>query len=161
MSAAGPRATTNRKLGLAILGVIAVISATVYLLERDHWPPGEPSIKQMLRALPYRFEFRPVPTPEGADYAIAGKVLGPHRTAVNFGISFGGGAVPVPHAGTLNAVGGSAFTVTDDSVVRGNDGQFTSGPLIHDAAQDREAAKMIGAIEEMLCQAKTGEPCGI
>jgi hypothetical protein len=80
---------------------------------------------------------------------------------VNFGISFGGGAVPVPHAGTLNAVGANAFTVTDDTTVRGKDGRFRSGPLIHDAAQDREAAKMIVAIEEMLFRADNGEPCGI
>jgi hypothetical protein len=43
--------------------------------------------KDLLRQLPYRYEFRDVPAPEGAEVAIAGRAIGRHRTILNFGIA--------------------------------------------------------------------------
>jgi hypothetical protein len=94
---------------------------------------------------------------------VAAKVIGPHRTVVNFGIALGGegGAVPVPHAGTLNAVGGTAFVVTDDTLIRGTKEKWESGKQFRTGAQWREAGQMIVDIEESLCKAHTGKPCPV
>lgn len=154
---------TNRKAGLAVIAAILVAAIVVYLVASESsWPPNEAAVKRILRQLPYRFEFRQVPTPEGANVAVAGKVIGSHKTVVNFGISMGGGnAVPVPHAGTLNASGGTAFIVTDDTLIRGKHEKFETGRQFHTDAQWREAAQMMVAIEETLCRARTGKACAI
>ena len=72
--------------------------------------------KRLLRQLPYRYKFRSVVKPEGAEAAVGGRVVGRHRTTVNFGIALGRGhyGVPVPRAGTRyspvsQAVGSRGF----------------------------------------------------
>jgi hypothetical protein len=155
---------THRKAGLAVLAVVLVAAIALYVVESaNSWPPSEAAVKQLLRRLPYRFEFRPVAPPKGANGAIAGKVIGPHKTIVNFGIALGGEGrgVPVPHAGTLNASGGTAFVVTDDEQIRGKLGNFEPGKQFHTVAQEHVATRMMVDIEETLCKARTGKPCEI
>jgi hypothetical protein len=151
------------KAGFLVLAAIAVAAIAVFALKPDSsWPPSEAAVKQLLRRLPYRFEFRPVSPPDGASGAVAGKVSGPHGTVINFGIALGGEGrgVPVPHAGTLNAAGGTAFVITDDTMVRGKHG-FESGKQFHTTAQWRESSTMMVEIEEALCKARTGKPCEV
>jgi hypothetical protein len=64
----------------------------------------------------------------------------------------------VPHAGTLNASGGTAFVVTDDTLIRGKHQRFEAGKQFHTEAQWREASTMMVGIEETLCKARTGSP---
>lgn len=123
----------------------------------------EAEVKQLLRQLPYRFEFRPVDPPDGASGAVAGRVIGPHRTVVNFGISLGRGGDPVPlgpGTDTADATGGETFRVTDDTMVTVN-GKLKAGDQLHTEAQWNESARMIVDIEEKLCRAITGKPCAI
>jgi hypothetical protein len=110
----------------------------------------EAEVKQLLRQLPYRFEFRQVDPADGASGAVAGRVMGPHRTVVHFGISLG----------RDDATGGETFQVTDDAMVIVN-GKLKVGDQIHAAAQWNESARMIVDIEEKLCRATTGKPCAI
>lgn len=148
----------------AVLAVVLSVAIAVYAVESgSSWPPSDATVKQLLRHLPYRFEFRPAAPPEGASGAVAGKVIGPHGTFINFGIALGGEGrgVPVPHAGTLNASGGTAFVVTDDTLIRGKHQQFEAGKQFHTEAQWREAATMMVDIEETLCRVRTGQPCPV
>lgn len=143
-----------------MLAVVIVVYAAV---PGSGWPPSDSTVKKLLRRLPYRFEFRLVAPPKGASGAVAGKVFGPHNTIINFGIALGGEGrgVPVPHAGTLNASGGTAFVVTDDTLIRGKHQEFEAGKQFHTAAQWRETATMMVDIEETLCKAQTGKPCPV
>jgi hypothetical protein len=119
--------------------------------------------KQLLRQLPYRYKFRFVAIPEGAEAAVAGRAVGHHRTILNFGIALGHGyhGVPVPHARTINPYGYSkgGFIFTNDVLIRGPDGRLTSNPHFHTVAQWDEASSMSVAMTDKLCLAATGEHC--
>jgi hypothetical protein len=118
---------------------------------------------QLLRRLPYHYEFRPVATPKDADAAVAGRAVGPHRTVVNFGIALGRGyyGVPVPGAGISEVYGYTrgGFIFTDDLRVKGPDGRFEANPHLHTAAQWRESGHMDVEMTDKLCLAATGEHC--
>jgi hypothetical protein len=90
-------------------------------------------------------------------------VIGPHATIINFGIALGGEGrgVPVPHAGTVNASGGTAYVVTDDTLIPGKREKWEPGKQFRTAAQWREASRMMVDIEEALCKARTGGPCPV
>lgn len=124
---------------------------------------GPRETKQLLLQLPYRYTFRPVATPDGADAAVAGRAIGPHHTELNFGIALGHGyhGVPVPAAGTEESYGYSrgGFIFTDDSLVKGANGRLESNPHLHTAAQWHEALSMSVAMTDKLCLAATGEHC--
>lgn len=119
--------------------------------------------KRLLRQLPYRYRWRRVEIPEGASGALAGTVIGRHRTTVHFGISLGSEAeaVSVPLAGTVTPVyyprGG--FVFNDDLEVPGKNETVHPGKQFHTAAQWNEAGTMVVEMEEKLCKAATGEPC--
>jgi hypothetical protein len=119
--------------------------------------------KRLLRQLPYRYTFRPVATPDGADAAVAGRAIGGHHTRLNFGIALGHGyhGVPVPVAGTEESYwyprGG--FLFTDDLLIKGSDGRLKTNPHLQTAAQWDEATSMSVAMTDKLCLAATGEHC--
>lgn len=121
--------------------------------------------KELLRRLPYRYEFREVPKPAGAEAAVAGRAVGPHNTVLNFGVSLGRHTkgVPVPGAGTAESYGYSrgGFIFTTDMFVRGPDGRLVPGPQFKTRAQWREVARMEVLMTDKLCKAATGEPCPI
>jgi hypothetical protein len=124
---------------------------------------GAKETKRVLRKLPYRYEFRPIATPPGAESAVAGQVIGRHRTKVNFGIALGHGhqAVPVPQAGTRYSYGypRGGFIFTSDLLIVGSDGRLTPNPQLRTAAQQNEASEMTVAMTDKLCLAATGEHC--
>ena len=124
---------------------------------------GVEETKQLLRQLPYRYEFRSVPTPEGADNAVAGRAVGPHKTVLNFGIALGRGhvGVPVPRAGIAESYGyqRGGFIFTTDTFVKGSNGRLEPGPQFKTAAQWREASRMEVKMTDRLCREATGEPC--
>lgn len=119
--------------------------------------------KQLLYQLPYRYTFRRVPKPEGAEAVVAGRAVGPHQTVLNFGIALGHGhhAVPVPRAGTVDLYGypRDGFVFTGDSMVRGPDGHLTSNPQLKTVAQWHEAGHMEVMMTDKLCLAATGDHC--
>jgi len=119
--------------------------------------------KQLLRKLPYRYEFRQVATPEGAETAVAGRAMGRHRTIINFGIALGHGykAVSVPQAGTRYSYGYSrgGFIFTSDLLIEGSDGRLAPNPQLRTAAQQNEASEMTVTMTDRLCLAATGEHC--
>lgn len=119
--------------------------------------------EQLLRQLPYRYKFRGVATPKGAEAAVAGHAVGRHRTILNFGIALGHGhyGVPVPRAGISESYGYSrgGFIFTTDTQVRGPDGRLEPGPQFKTAAQWREASHMEVVMTDKLCLAATGEHC--
>ena len=119
--------------------------------------------KRLLRQLPYRYTFRPVAKPEGADAAVAGRAVGAHRTVLQFGIALGHGhhAVPVPRAGTSGSYGypRGGFIYTDDVLVKGKDGHLVSNPKFHNAAQWNEANNMSVMMTDKLCLAVTNDHC--
>ena len=119
--------------------------------------------KRLLRQLPYRYTFRPVAKPEGADAAVAGRAVGAHRTVLQFGIALGHGhhAVPVPRAGTSGSYGypRGGFIYTDDEFVRGPGGKMIPNPNLHTAKQFAEASHMAVTMTDKLCLAATGEHC--
>lgn len=121
--------------------------------------------KQLLRRLPYRYEFHEVPKPPGAKAAVAGRAIGPHHTVLNFGIALGRRikGVPVPGAGTAESYGYSrgGFIFTTDMFVRGPGGRLVPGPQFKTEAQWREASHMEVMMTDKLCKAATGEPCPI
>ena len=121
--------------------------------------------RQLLRQLPYRYEFRKVPKPEGAEAALAGRAVGPHHTVLNFGIALGRRTegVPVPGAGTTESFSypRGGFVFTTDTFVRGPDGHLVPGPQFETAAQWRESSRMEVMMTDKLCKAATGEPCPI
>lgn len=118
---------------------------------------------QALRQLPYRYRFRAVATPEGADAAVAGRVTGSHQTVLNFGIALGHGhhGVPVPRAGTSESYGYplGGFIFTTDTFVEGPDGQLERGPQFKTAAQWHEASRIEVMMTDKLCLAATGRHC--
>lgn len=124
---------------------------------------GTKEAKRLLRQLPYRYEFRPVAMPEGAESALAGRVEGRHRTIVNFGVALGRGhwAVPVPRAGTRYSYGYSrgGLIFTSDLLIEGADGRLVPNPQLRTAAQQNEASEMTVAMTDKLCLAATGEHC--
>jgi hypothetical protein len=124
---------------------------------------GPKETKQLLRQLPYRYTFRSVATPKGAEAAVAGRAIGRHHTRLNFGIALGHGhhGVPVPGAGTEESYGypRGGFIFTDDVFVKGSDGHLEPNPNLHTAAQWNEATSMSVAMTDKLCLAATGEHC--
>ncbi len=124
---------------------------------------SEEETKQLLRELPYRFEFQPVEVPEDADGAVGGVVHGPHGTVLRFGVSLGRGGDPVslgPHTNLADATGGETFRVTtDDMLVVG--GKLRPNPRLRTAPQWRMSAVMGARIEGKLCRATEGKPCAI
>lgn len=119
--------------------------------------------KRLLRQLPYRYKFRSVPTPRGAEAAVAGRAVGPHRTILNFGIALGHGhkAVPVPKAGTIYSYGylGGGFIFTSDEFIEGLHGRMVPNPQLHSAAQWDQVSNMSVSMTDKLCLAATGEHC--
>lgn len=121
-------------------------------------------VKRTIRQLPYRFEFRSIPSPDGAYSAVAGRAIGRHRTTVNFGISFGraADAVPVPRAGTDSTYTyHNLFVYTDDLQWRNAKGTLVSNPRLKSGAQWREAIEINVDITGRLCRLATGEPCPV
>jgi hypothetical protein len=121
--------------------------------------------KHLLQKLPYRYGFRSVPLPKGAKGAVAGRVVGPHKTSFNFGIALGTETdpVPVPKVGTENPVWmpGAGLVFTDDLLVKAANGNWVVNPRIKTPAQDRTSVRMIVDMEQTLCRAATGEPCPV
>lgn len=119
--------------------------------------------KQLLRQLPFRYKFRSVGTPEGAEAAVAGRAVGPHRTILNFGIALGHGhnAVPVLKAGTIYAYGylSGGFIFTSDEFIEGPHGRMVPNPRLHSPAQWNQVSHMSVAMTDKLCLAATGEHC--
>lgn len=124
-----------------------------------------PEVVRLLRRLPYRYTFRPVQPPKGAQAAVAGRALGAHHTVLNFGIALGRhtAGVPVPRAGVSEVTyyldGG--FVYTDDLQVPGKREKWEPGPQFHTAAQWREGGHMGVEIREALCLRATGRVCPI
>ena len=124
---------------------------------------SEGETKELLRELPYRFEFRPVDDPDGATGAVAGTAYGPHGTVIRFGVSLGRGGDPVslgPYSNLSDATGGETFRVTGDDMII-IDGKLEANPRLKTGAQWRESATMLVDIEEKLCKATEGKPCAI
>ena len=121
--------------------------------------------RHVLRQLPYEYQFRPVPLPDGANGALAGRVRGPHDTSFEFSIALGRhpGAVPDPQSGTANAVGVpvAGFVFNDNILIKGRHGNWVTSKEIHTAAQSTESSNMHLEIEEKLCRAATGKPCPV
>lgn len=120
--------------------------------------------KRLLRQLPYRYEFKPVTKPEGAEAAVAGRAVGRHRSILNFGIALGHGndGVPVPQAGTIYPYGypRGGFIFTSDEFVKGAGGRrMERNPRLHTAKQWDEVAEMSVNMTDKLCLAATGEHC--
>lgn len=116
--------------------------------------------KDLLRQLPYRYDFREVPTPEGAEAAVAGRAIGRHHTELNFGIALGHGSEPVmqrPSAVEIDRH--SSFIFTSDAPVRGSDGRLEPARQLKTAAQWREATQMDVLMTDKLCRATTGKHC--
>jgi hypothetical protein len=113
--------------------------------------------------LPYRYKFRSVTKPEGAEAAVAGQAVGRRRTKVKFGIALGHGnkAVPVPRAGTRYSYGypKGGFIFTSDLLIEAPDGRLIPNPQIRTTAQQNEASEMTVAMTDKLCLAATGEHC--
>jgi hypothetical protein len=124
---------------------------------------GGKETKRLLRQLPYRYTFRAVATPEGAEAGVAGRAVGRHQTIVNFGIALGHGhhGVPVPRAGTAESYGypRGGFIFTNDLLIKGADGRLAPNPHFHTAAQWDEATSMSVSMTDKLCMAATGEHC--
>ena len=124
---------------------------------------SEAEAKELLRELPYRFEFSPVATPDGADGAVGGTVFGPHRTHIRFGISLGEGAGKVslgPDTDFGNGGGTETAHLTADDTLM-VDGKLQINPRFKTRAQWETAATMHVSIEEKLCKATEGHPCPI
>lgn len=119
--------------------------------------------KRALLALPYSYTFRKVALPRGARGALAGRVVGAHKTVLHFGIALGQhpDAVPVPHSGMSEIGQYPGFVYTDDELVPGRREKWEPGPQFHTAAQWKEVARMSVAMVERLCRAETHQPCPI
>ncbi len=119
--------------------------------------------KRALRTLPYRYEFREVPLPEGASGAVAGRAFGKHRTYLDFGIALGEEAlpVPVPQAGATDVARHGDFIFTANVIVEDRNGHFVTGKQLHTQAQWLEANSMVVEMEGKLCRAITGRPCPV
>jgi hypothetical protein len=119
--------------------------------------------KRLLRQLPYRYEFRSVAIPKGAEAAVAGRAVGRHRTILSFGIALGRGhyGVPVPRAGTSESYGypRGSFIFTNDLLIKGPNGRLASNPRFQTAAQWDEATSMSVMMTDKLCLATTGDHC--
>lgn len=126
---------------------------------------GATEAKQVLRDLPYRYAFKSVAKPEGAQAAVSGRAIGPHHTVLNFGIALGHDTtgVPVAGVGTAESYGypRGGFVFTTDTFVRGSDGKLVRGPQFKTDAQWREVSHMEVMMTDKLCRAATGEPCPI
>lgn len=124
---------------------------------------GAQETENLLRQLPYRYEFREVPTPEGAESALAGRAIGRHHTVINFGVALGHGhhGVPVPQAGISEPYSSprDGFIFTNDLEVKDADGHLAANPHFHTAAQWNEAISMSVMMTDKLCLAITGEHC--
>lgn len=116
--------------------------------------------KDLLRQLPFRYEFREVPTPDGAEAAVAGRAIGRHHTELNFGIALGHGSEPVLLRRSPAEIDRQrSFIFTSDALVRGSDGRLESAPQLKTPAQWREATNMEVLMTDRLCRATTGEHC--
>lgn len=157
-------------LGVAVLACTVASCGDDAGAERDNATGfDEPIIlstqeaKLLLRQLPYRYKFRSVATPKGADSAVAGQAVGRYQTILNFGIALGYGhyGVPVPRAGTINAYGypRGGFIFTDDEFIQDRKGRMVPNPQLHSAAQFDEASHMSVMMTDKLCLAATGEHC--
>jgi hypothetical protein len=150
----------NRLCACVVVGGAALFCTTAGCGEAPVLTVKE--VKHLLRQLPYRYEFRPLPTPEGAEAAVAGRAFGPHHTVLNFGIALGHGDKPaVSHRKAAESYrylpGG--FIFTSDLFVWGPDGRLKAGPQFRTAAQSREAGHMEVLMTDVLCRATTGEHC--
>jgi len=158
----------RRRLGLRgqILLLVLIFLTVGTAIALMIYQPGpktlsEGETRDLLRELPYHFEFRPAPIPDGADGAIAGVARGPHGTLLRFGVSLGrnGRAVSLgPHTDLSDAPGGETFRVTDNSSIIVN-GHMETNPQIKSVAEWHEAISIAVAIQEKLCRATEGRPC--
>ncbi|MGC1852880.1 MAG: hypothetical protein WA687_10635 [Solirubrobacterales bacterium] len=124
----------------------------------------ESEAKEALRQLPYRYRFRPVDLPEGAEAAIAGTAFGSYKTVLHFGVAFGRSVqgVPVPRAGTSENIGyQDTFIFTDDLAILNAKGKKIMNPQFNTAKRWREAVEMEVQMTEKLCKAASGEGCGV
>lgn len=157
------RLPSERARGLAL--TIAVAVAGVLALQSCGGTKtlSEEETKQLLRQLPYRFEFRSVADPAGASGAVAGTAYGPHHTVLRFGVSLGRGGAPVslgPHSDLADATGGETFRVTGDNTLIVGD-KLRFNPRIKTRAQWHTVTDMHVDIEEKLCRATEGHACPI
>jgi hypothetical protein len=152
-------------LGILLVSVILAVCCGCGASANGEGSVGSPRVlssaeaKRLLLHLPYRYQWRRVPLPEGASAALAGTAVGNHRTILHFGIAFGTEAkpVPVPQAGARDPYDytqGGGFSFTDDLVIPGG-----VGKQFHASAQWDEATTMEVEMEEKLCKASTGEFC--
>lgn len=142
----------------ALLGISALACAIAGCGEAPVLSVEE--TKHLLRQLPYRYEFREVPTPDGANAAVAGRAFGRHHARFNFGIALGHGSKPVVlRLNPAEIEYHQSFVFTDDSFIKGPGGHLASNPRFHTAAQWHEAISMIVAMTDKLCLATTGEHC--
>jgi hypothetical protein len=145
------------------LALIVLLSLSLQACGGGTKTLSEAETKELLRQLPYRFEFRPVADPEGASGAVAGTVYGPHHTVLRFGVSLGEEARQVslgPHTDFGNGGGTETAHVTaDETLIVG--GKLRFNPRIKTRAQWQTAGDMHVGIEEQLCKEIEGHPCPI
>jgi hypothetical protein len=122
-------------------------------------------VKTLLRQLPYRYRFRRVKAPEGATGAVAGRVYGRHGAWFDFGIALGPDAhpVPMPNSGTESATsnGSANFVFTDDTLVKGKNGNWSIAPNIKNERQWQQVINIGNRMEQRLCRAATGMACPV
>lgn len=157
----------RRRTPAIAIGLVVCVAAGIALLSNvlasnSLRTLDEPEVKQLLRQLPYRFQFKSVRVPKDASGAVAGAAIGKHRTVVHFGVSLEEGYHPVrlPKPAVLEATGGQTFLVSSDITIWSDDG-IARGRQFRTQAQWNEAASIVTAIEGKLCRATTGEPCPI
>jgi hypothetical protein len=149
--------------GVALALLLALVALSLQGCGDGTETLSEEETKELLRQLPYRFEFSPVTAPDGADGAVGGTVFGPHRTYIRFGISLGEGAEKVslgPDTDFSNGGGTETAHLTADDT-RVVDGKLRINPRFKTRAQWETAATIHVAIEEKLCKATEGHPCPI
>lgn len=155
----------RRVYGFGIcVACVALLAGCDHVLGDETLILSETEAKQALRKLPYRYRFRPVSLPEGAEAAIAGTAFGPFHTMLNFGVAFGRSTdgVPVPRSGTSESVGyRETFLYTDDLQILNAKGKIVSNPAFKTAKQWHTAVDMAVEITDRLCIAVSGDHCPV
>ena len=125
----------------------------------------EKEAKVAIHSLPYIYEVRTVKLPARAIGAFAGEAKGPDHVHVQFGVSLGRHAapVPVPRSGVPDMTGipSAGVTFTDDLVIEVKNHKYRSNPDIHNLKQEHIVVVMLAHMEKALCLAATGRICGI
>jgi hypothetical protein len=150
-------------LGLVVL-LAGVVVALASAFGSGTRVLSEEEAKAALLELPYSFEFRDAPEPDGSSGAFFGTATGGHGTVVEFGVSLGSGRqalVLAPGETGEEATGGETFLVTSDALDEPSPGKFVAEPRYRTAAQWDELSRVVNAIEQKLCRETTGEPCAV